>query len=125
VHLRSDRISRGGIRWSDRNEDFRTEVLGLVKAQQVKNSVIVPMGAKGGFVLKKPPADGNRAALQQEGVECYKLLVRGMLDITDNRINKKITPPENVVRRDSDDPYLVVAADKGTASFSDIANGLA
>ncbi len=124
VHLRADRISRGGIRWSDRNEDFRTEVLGLIKAQQVKNAVIVPMGAKGGFVLKKPPTEGGRPAFQQEGIECYKILVRGMLDITDNRKGKKIVPPKNVVRRDSDDPYLVVAADKGTASFSDIANGL-
>lgn len=124
IHLRADRISRGGIRWSDRNEDFRTEVLGLIKAQQVKNAVIVPMGAKGGFVLKKPPTEGGRPAFQQEGIECYKLLVRGMLDITDNRKGKKIVPPVDVVRRDSDDPYLVVAADKGTASFSDIANGL-
>lgn len=124
IHLRADRISRGGIRWSDRNEDFRTEVLGLIKAQQVKNAVIVPMGAKGGFVLKKPPTEGGRPAFQQEGIECYKLLVRGMLDITDNRKGKKIVAPKDVVRRDSDDPYLVVAADKGTASFSDIANGL-
>lgn len=124
VHLRGDRIARGGIRWSDRNEDFRTEVLGLLKAQQVKNAVIVPMGAKGGFVLKRPPVDGGRPAFQAEGIECYKLLVRGMLDITDNRIGKKIVPPKDVVRRDGDDPYLVVAADKGTATFSDIANGL-
>jgi glutamate dehydrogenase len=124
IHLRADRIARGGIRWSDRNEDFRTEVLGLIKAQQVKNAVIVPMGAKGGFVLKKPPTEGGKSAFQQEGIECYKWLVRGLLDITDNRKGKKIIPPQNVVRRDSDDPYLVVAADKGTASFSDIANGL-
>ena len=122
--MRADRIARGGIRWSDRNEDFRTEVLGLMKAQQVKNAVIVPMGAKGGFVLKKPPAPGDRAAFQAEGIECYKYLVRGLLDITDNRKGKKIVPPQNVVRRDGDDPYLVVAADKGTATFSDIANGL-
>ena len=124
IHLRADRIARGGIRWSDRNEDFRTEILGLMKAQQVKNAVIVPMGAKGGFVLKKPPLEGGRPALQTEGIECYKLLVRGLLDITDNRKGKKIIPPQDVVRRDSDDPYLVVAADKGTATFSDIANGL-
>lgn len=124
VHLRADRIARGGIRWSDRNEDFRTEVLSLMKAQQVKNAVIVPMGAKGGFVLKKPPTEGGRPALQQEGIECYKILVRGLLDITDNRINKKIVPPKNVVRHDNDDPYLVVAADKGTATFSDLANSL-
>ena len=124
IHLRADRIARGGIRWSDRNEDFRTEVLGLLKAQQVKNAVIVPMGAKGGFVLKKPPVGGDRAALQAEGIACYKYLVRGMLDITDNRKGKKIVPPRDVVRRDGDDPYLVVAADKGTATFSDLANSL-
>jgi glutamate dehydrogenase len=124
IHLRADRIARGGIRWSDRNEDFRTEVLGLMKAQQVKNAVIVPMGAKGGFVLKKPPVGNDRAALQAEGIACYKYLVRGLLDITDNRKGKKIIPPKDVVRRDGDDPYLVVAADKGTATFSDIANAL-
>lgn len=124
VHLRSDVIARGGIRWSDRHEDFRTEILSLMKAQQVKNSVIVPMGAKGGFVVKQPPADGNRAAMQAEGIECYKVFVRGLLDITDNRKGTKVVPPKDVVRRDSDDPYLVVAADKGTATFSDIANGL-
>ncbi|HEY8190968.1 MAG TPA: NAD-glutamate dehydrogenase domain-containing protein, partial [Alphaproteobacteria bacterium] len=124
IHLRCGKIARGGLRWSDRREDFRTEVLGLMKAQQVKNAIIVPMGAKGGFVLKKPPAEGGRAALQQEGIECYKLLVRGLLDITDNRKGKKIVPPKDVIRRDGDDPYLVVAADKGTATFSDIANGL-
>jgi glutamate dehydrogenase len=124
IHLRGDRIARGGIRWSDRNEDFRTEILGLMKAQQVKNAVIVPMGAKGGFVLKKPPHSADRAAIQEEGIACYKLLVRGLLDITDNTIGKKIVPPRDTVRRDSDDPYLVVAADKGTATFSDIANGL-
>jgi glutamate dehydrogenase len=124
IHLRMDRISRGGIRWSDRPEDFRTEILGLMKAQQVKNSVIVPMGAKGGFVLKQPPKEGGRAAFQAEGIECYKILVRGLLDITDNQIGAKIVPPKDVVRRDEDDPYLVVAADKGTATFSDIANAL-
>jgi glutamate dehydrogenase len=124
VHLRSDWISRGGIRWSDRHEDFRTEVLGLMKTQQVKNSVIVPMGAKGGFVVKQPPKEGGRAAYLQEGVECYKIFVRGMLDITDNSKGGKVIPPKNVVRRDQDDPYLVVAADKGTASYSDTANAL-
>lgn len=124
IHLRMDRISRGGIRWSDRNEDFRTEVLGLMKAQQVKNSVIVPMGAKGGFIVKQPPKTGGREALQKEGIECYRTLVRGILDITDNQKGPKIVPPQNVVRRDEDDPYVVVAADKGTATFSDIANAL-
>ncbi len=123
IHLRGDKIARGGLRWSDRHEDFRTEVLGLMKAQMVKNSVIVPMGAKGGFVVKRPPAD--RKAYQAEGIECYKILIRGLLDITDNLKGKKLVPPKNVVRRDGDDPYLVVAADKGTASFSDIANGIA
>lgn len=124
VHLRMDKISRGGIRWSDRLEDFRTEVLGLMKAQQVKNSVIVPMGAKGGFVVKQPPLTGGRPAFQAEGIECYKIFIRGLLDITDNQLGNKIVPPKNVVRRDEDDPYLVVAADKGTASFSDIANAI-
>lgn len=125
VHLRGDRIARGGIRWSDRHEDFRTEVLGLMKAQQVKNAVIVPMGAKGGFVVKRPPVGGDRAAMQAEGIACYKDMMRAFLDITDNRKGGKIVAPANVVRRDSDDPYLVAAADKGTATFSDIANGLA
>ena len=124
VHLRSDWISRGGIRWSDRHEDFRVEVLGLMKTQQVKNSVIVPMGAKGGFVVKQPPKEGGRPAYLQEGIECYKIFVRGMLDITDNDKGGKIVPPKNVIRRDQDDPYLVVAADKGTATFSDTANAL-
>ncbi len=124
VHLRSDWISRGGIRWSDRHEDFRTEVLGLMKTQQVKNAVIVPMGAKGGFVVKQPPKEGGRPAYLKEGVECYKIFVRGMLDITDNSKGGKVIPPKNVVRRDQDDPYLVVAADKGTASYSDTANAL-
>ncbi len=124
IHLRGDKIARGGIRWSDRPEDFRTEVLGLMKAQQVKNAVIVPMGAKGGFILKAPPTEGGRDAFMAEGISCYKTFIRGLLDITDNRQGSKIVPPENVVRYDEDDPYLVVAADKGTASFSDIANGL-
>lgn len=124
VHLRGDVIARGGLRWSDRHEDFRTEILGLMKAQQVKNSVIVPMGAKGGFVVKHPPTEGGREAFMKEGIECYKTFIRGLLDITDNRKGKKIIKPKNVVCRDGDDPYLVVAADKGTATFSDIANGL-
>ncbi len=123
IHLRGDKIARGGLRWSDRHEDFRTEVLGLMKAQMVKNSVIVPMGSKGGFVVKTPT--NSREEFMKEGIECYKILIRGLLDITDNQKGKKIIPPKDVVRRDGDDPYLVVAADKGTATFSDIANGLA
>ncbi len=122
VHLRGDMIARGGLRWSDRHEDFRTEVLGLMKAQMVKNSVIVPMGSKGGFVVKRPT--DSREEFLKEGVECYKIFIRGLLDITDNRVGKKVAAPKSVVRRDGDDPYLVVAADKGTATFSDIANGL-
>ncbi len=125
VHLRGGKVARGGIRWSDRREDFRTEILGLMKAQMTKNAVIVPVGAKGGFVLKQPPTSGGREALQEEGIACYKLLIGGMLDITDNIQNGKIVPPKQVVRRDDDDPYLVVAADKGTATFSDLANGVA
>ncbi|MDQ3436893.1 MAG: NAD-glutamate dehydrogenase, partial [Actinomycetota bacterium] len=124
VHLRGGEVARGGIRWSDRREDFRTEVLGLMKAQTVKNAVIVPVGAKGGFVVKRPPAEGGREALQQEVVACYKTLIRGMLDITDNISGDEIVPPPDVTRYDDDDPYLVVAADKGTATFSDIANGI-
>ena len=122
IHLRGDMIARGGLRWSDRHEDYRTEVLGLMKAQMVKNAVIVPMGSKGGFVVKTPTH--SRDEFMKEGIECYKTFIRGLLDITDNQKGKKILPPENVVRRDGDDPYLVVAADKGTATFSDIANGL-
>ena len=124
IHLRGDRIARGGIRWSDRPEDFRTEVLGLMKAQQVKNAIIVPMGAKGGFVVKNPPTTGGREAFMAEGIECYKMLIRGMLDITDNLKGHKVVPPKDVVRRDGDDPYIVAAADKGTATFSDLANSL-
>ncbi len=124
IHLRGDKIARGGIRWSDRHEDFRTEVLGLMKAQQVKNSVIVPMGAKGGFIMKRPPEEGGREAFMAEGIACYKTFIRALLDITDNRKGKKIIPPKNVVRLDENDPYLVVAADKGTATFSDIANSI-
>lgn len=126
VHLRAGKVARGGLRWSDRREDFRTEVLGLMKAQKVKNTVIVPEGAKGGFVLKRPNlADLTREELQKEGVECYTLFISGLLDITDNIVDGQIVPPMNVVRFDEDDPYLVVAADKGTATFSDTANGIA
>ncbi|KZN62292.1 NAD-glutamate dehydrogenase [Pseudoalteromonas luteoviolacea CPMOR-1] len=123
VHLRGGKVARGGLRWSDRREDFRTEVLGLVKAQQVKNTVIVPVGSKGGFVCKQLPND--REGFFREGQECYKIFIRGLLDITDNIIHGDIVPPVDVVRHDEDDPYLVVAADKGTATFSDIANGIA
>ena len=125
LHLRGGRVARGGLRWSDRREDFRTEVLGLMKAQMVKNAVIVPVGAKGGFVVKQPPAEGGREALMEEVVSCYKTLIRGLLDITDNLVAGAVAPPPDVVRHDADDPYLVVAADKGTATFSDIANGVA
>ena len=125
VHLRGGAVARGGIRWSDRREDFRIEVLGLVKAQQVKNAVIVPVGSKGGFVPKKLPADGGREAVQEEGIACYRIFIRGLLDVTDNLAGGEVVPPERVVRHDEDDPYLVVAADKGTATFSDIANALA
>ncbi|HLI10246.1 MAG TPA: NAD-glutamate dehydrogenase [Alphaproteobacteria bacterium] len=124
IHLRGGKVARGGIRWSDRREDFRTEILGLMKAQMVKNTVIVPVGSKGGFVVKRPPATGGRDALMAEVIECYRTLMRGLLDITDNIKQGKIVPPPNVVRRDDDDPYLVVAADKGTATFSDIANAV-
>lgn len=122
VHLRGSSVARGGLRWSDRLEDYRTEVLGLVKAQQVKNAVIVPGGAKGGFVAKKLLSSFSRDEWFAEGVECYKIFISGLLDITDNLIDHAIVPPKNVVRKDADDPYLVVAADKGTATFSDIAN---
>jgi glutamate dehydrogenase len=125
VHLRFGRIARGGLRWSDRPQDYRTEVLGLVKAQQVKNAVIVPVGAKGGFVPKALPAPSNRQAFMDEGVAAYKLFVSSLLDVTDNLdAEGKVTVRDGVVRWDGDDPYLVVAADKGTATFSDIANGL-
>jgi glutamate dehydrogenase len=125
VHLRGGRVARGGIRWSDRREDFRTEVLGLMKAQTVKNAVIVPTGAKGGFVVKRPPAGGDRAALLEEVVECYSTFMRGLLDVTDTIAGGSIVSPADVVRHDEDDPYLVVAADKGTATFSDLANAIA
>ncbi len=123
VHLRHGRIARGGLRWSDRREDFRTEVLGLVKAQIVKNAVIVPTGAKGGFVVKRPPAAPDE--FRTEGVACYRQFIAGMLDLTDNIVGAETVPPPSTVRLDGDDAYLVVAADKGTASFSDIANGIA
>ncbi|HEX6639848.1 MAG TPA: NAD-glutamate dehydrogenase domain-containing protein, partial [Thermoanaerobaculia bacterium] len=122
IHLRGGKVARGGLRWSDRREDFRTEILGLMKAQMVKNVVIVPMGSKGGFVVKNPSAE--RAVFQQEGIESYKTLLRGMLDITDNLRGDEVIPPRDVVRRDPNDPYLVVAADKGTATFSDLANSI-
>ena len=124
VHLRGGKVARGGLRWSDRMEDFRTEILGLMKAQMVKNVVIVPVGSKGGFVVKRPPAAGDRDAALKEGIACYQTLLRGLLDLTDNLVAGKIVPPPHLVRHDPDDPYLVVAADKGTATFSDIANGV-
>jgi len=125
VHMRFGKVARGGIRWSDRPQDFRTEILGLVKAQQVKNAVIVPVGAKGGFVPKLMPKSPTREQFQAEGIATYKLFISTLLDITDNlHQDGTIDPPENVVRHDGDDPYLVVAADKGTAAFSDIANSI-
>ena len=132
VHLRFGAVARGGLRWSERREDFRTEVLGLVKAQAVKNAVIVPVGAKGGFVLKAPPAPTgdptvDREALQAEGIACYRIFIAALLDVTDNLdpASGTVLPPAGVVRHDGDDTYLVVAADKGTATFSDIANSVA
>ena len=132
VHMRAGKVARGGIRWSDRKEDFRTEILGLMKAQTVKNAVIVPVGSKGGFVIKQPPAPADKLGV--EAVECYKTLIRGLLDLTDNIVAEipagqraeghRIVPPSDVVRYDGDDPYLVVAADKGTATFSDYANAV-
>ena len=124
VHLRGGKVARGGLRWSDRLEDFRTEVLGLVKAQQVKNAVIVPVGAKGGFVARQLRPEMTRDEVQQEGIACYKMYIRALLDITDNRSEDGVVKPFHVVAKDDDDPYLVVAADKGTASFSDIANSI-
>jgi len=125
VHMRFGKVARGGIRWSDRPQDFRTEILGLVKAQQVKNAVIVPVGAKGGFVPKLMPKGAARDVVQAEGIATYKLFISTLLDITDNYApDGKIIPPDSVVRHEGDDPYLVVAADKGTATFSDIANGI-
>jgi glutamate dehydrogenase len=125
VHLRFGAVARGGLRWSDRPEDFRTEVLGLVKAQEVKNAVIVPSGAKGGFVCKRLPDPADREAYQAEVLACYKMFISAMLDVTDNIVGDRVVPPPGVVRLDGDDPYLVVAADKGTATFSDVANEIA
>jgi glutamate dehydrogenase len=125
VHLRFGPVARGGLRWSDRRDDFRTEVLGLVKAQMVKNAVIVPVGAKGGFFPKQLPDSSDREAWLAEGIASYRTFISGLLDITDNLVDGETVPPRSVVRHDGDDTYLVVAADKGTASFSDIANGVA
>ncbi|WP_344133916.1 NAD-glutamate dehydrogenase [Saccharopolyspora halophila] len=130
VHLRFGSVARGGLRWSDRRQDFRTEILGLVKAQAVKNAVIVPVGAKGGFVVKRPPTPTgdpalDRKASQEEGIACYRMFISGLLDLTDNLVAGEVEPPREVVRHDEDDTYLVVAADKGTATFSDIANEVA
>ncbi len=125
VHLRGARVARGGIRWSDRPEDFRTEILGLMKAQMVKNAVIVPQGAKGGFVVKRPPAGRDRDALAAEVRACYSTFMHGLLDLTDNYVDGRPAPPPEVVCHDDPDPYLVVAADKGTATFSDLANSIA
>ncbi|HJQ45505.1 MAG TPA: NAD-glutamate dehydrogenase [Amycolatopsis sp.] len=130
VHLRFGAVARGGLRWSDRREDFRTEILGLVKAQAVKNAVIVPVGAKGGFVVKRPPAPTgdpgvDRDAQLNEGIACYRMFISGLLDLTDNLVEGRAVPAREVVRYDADDTYLVVAADKGTATFSDIANEVA
>ncbi|WP_406183097.1 NAD-glutamate dehydrogenase [Streptomyces sp. NBC_01006] len=126
VHLRFGKVARGGLRWSDRREDFRTEILGLVKAQMVKNTVIVPVGAKGGFVAKNlPDPSVDRDAWLAEGIASYKIFISALLDITDNMVGGEVVPPNGVVRHDEDDTYLVVAADKGTATFSDIANGVA
>jgi glutamate dehydrogenase len=131
IHLRFGAVARGGLRWSDRPEDLRTEVLGLVKAQMVKNTVIVPTGAKGGFVVKRPPATADpahpasRDDVVAEGIACYKLFIGALLSLTDNLVDGEVVPPERVVRHDGDDTYLVVAADKGTATFSDIANAVA
>lgn len=124
VHLRAGKVARGGLRWSDRQEDFRTEILGLVKAQQVKNTVIVPVGAKGGFICKKQQFLTHRDDIFAEGQRCYRIFIQGLLDITDNIKDGKITPPVQVHCHDDDDPYLVVAADKGTATFSDLANSI-
>ncbi len=124
VHLRGGKVARGGLRWSDRPEDFRTEVLGLMKAQMAKNTVIVPVGSKGGFVLKKAPPASERDLYLKEGIACYQDYLRGLLDLTDNFVNGAVAPPPQVRRHDEDDTYLVVAADKGTASFSDYANAI-
>jgi glutamate dehydrogenase len=124
LHLRFGKVARGGLRWTDRPQDYRTEILGLVKAQQVKNAVIVPVGAKGGFFPKKLPPAANRQAWMEEGTQAYRLFVRTLLELTDNIVGDAVVPPPDTVRHDSDDPYLVVAADKGTATFSDLANAI-
>lgn len=124
IHLRGGKVARGGLRWSDRFEDYRSEVLGLMKAQMVKNSVIVPLGSKGGFIVKRQHEFSDRSDLMQEVIRCYQTMIRGLLDLTDNLVGGKVVPPVQVLRYDEDDPYLVVAADKGTATFSDIANAL-
>ncbi|NKB52755.1 MAG: NAD-glutamate dehydrogenase [Rhizobiaceae bacterium] len=124
LHLRFGPVARGGLRWSDRAQDYRTEVLGLVKAQQVKNAVIVPVGSKGGFVPKQLPTGGDRGAWFEEGRASYKIFISSLLSLTDNLINGKVVPPEAIVRHDGDDPYFVVAADKGTSTFSDTANAI-
>ena len=125
VHLRGGQVARGGLRWSDRMEDFRTEILGLMKAQTVKNAVIVPVGAKGGFVCQASFPQRSREAVMAEVVACYRIFVTALLDVTDNLVEGQMVPPAAMVRHDDDDPYLVVAADKGTATFSDIANEIA
>ncbi len=125
IHLRGGTVARGGLRWSDRKEDFRTEVLGLMKAQNVKNTIIVPVGAKGGFVVKHLPQNGSRDDIMAEVTKCYRIFINGLLDITDNLDEDNIVPPKGLIRCDGDDPYLVVAADKGTATFSDTANEIA
>ena len=124
IHLRGGKVARGGLRWSDRKEDFRTEVLGLMKAQNVKNTIIVPVGAKGGFVVKHLPQNGNRDQVMAEVVRCYKIFINALLDVTDNLDHDKVIPADQLIRYDEDDPYLVVAADKGTATFSDTANSI-
>lgn len=124
IHLRGGKVARGGLRWSDRRDDFRTEILGLIKAQMVKNAVIVPVGAKGGFYPKNLPSPADRDAWLKEGTACYQIYIRALLSVTDNIIDSRIVPPADVLRYDDDDPYLVVAADKGTATFSDIANAI-
>lgn len=124
IHSRGGKVARGGLRWSDRFEDYRTEILGLLKAQMVKNSVIVPLGSKGGFIVKKQHQFADRNDLQQEVIRCYQIMIQGLLDVTDNVVGGRIVTPPQVIRYDEDDPYLVVAADKGTATFSDIANAI-
>ena len=125
IHLRGGPIARGGLRWSDRRDDFRTEILGLMKAQLVKNAVIVPTGAKGGFYPKQLPPTSSRDAWLAEGTEGYRIFIRSLLSVTDNIVEDKVVHPEQVIILDGEDPYFVVAADKGTATFSDVANAIA